>query len=323
MSGHWGIRNVVCAIALCATCFFAVTASRAEEPFPKAEPINYLIAFSAGGISDIFARAQQPLLEKELGQKVIISYKVGAGGAVAWSELVRSKPNGYYTAGFNIPHIILQPLERKDAGYTTSQIKPVMLFMDTPCVLAVRADSPYRTLEDLVRAQKEKPGSIIIGGCGNATSGHIASVMLNKLTQARFTYIPFPGTADLPPALLGNHVTAIMAFTTEAAQYSKDMRVLAVASMERDPKIDAPTFRELGYDIVEGSIRGLAVPPETPQERIDVLYKACAAVNADPGFAKKVTEMGFTLMNLDPRASQEFIDKKVEAYKAILKELKK
>lgn len=323
MSKHKSPKFFALLLALCAGCLLAAAPLRAEEPFPKAEPINYLIAFSAGGISDIFARAQQPLLEKELGQKVIISYKVGAGGAVAWSELVRSKPNGYYTAGFNIPHIILQPLERKDAGYQTSQIKPVMIFMDTPCVLAVRADSPYKTLEDLVKAQKEKPGSIIIGGCGNATSGHIASVMLNKLTQAKFAYIPFPGTADLPPALLGNHVTAIMAFTTEAAQYAKEMRVLAVASMQRDPKIDAPTFRELGYDIVEGSIRGLAVPPGTPQDRIDILYKACAAVNANPEFAKKVTEMGFTLMDMDPAASQEFIDKKVEDYKAILQELKK
>ena len=118
------------------------SASAADVQFPKNEPINYLIPFSAGGESDLFARLQQPYLEKELGQKVVVNYKIGAGGALGWSELVKSKPDGHSTAGINLPHIVLQPLQRKNAGYQTEDLKPVMIFHVTPCVLAVRADSP-------------------------------------------------------------------------------------------------------------------------------------------------------------------------------------
>lgn len=311
-------------VFICSLSIMAASISFAgDATFPKNEPITYLIPFSAGGESDLFARSQQPYLEKELGQKIIVNYKVGAGGALAWSELVNSPATGHYTAGINLPHIILQPLQRKNAGYKTADLKPVMIFHVTPCVLAVRADSPYKTLDDLLKAAREKPGSIIIGACGNATSGHIASVMLNKMAGLNIPYVPFPGTSDLPIALLGKHVTAIMAFTSGYSQYTKEMRVLAIASEERDPAIDAPTFKELGYDIVEGSFRGLAVPPATPDAVVDKLYQACAKTNADPDFARKAAGMGMTLLNMDPRQSADFIAKKTEEYKKILEDISK
>ena len=298
-------------------------ASAADVQFPKNEPINYLIPFSAGGESDLFARLQQPYLEKELGQKVVVNYKVGAGGALAWSELAQSKADGHSTVGINLPHIVLQPLQRKNAGYKTEDLKPVMIFHVTPCVLAVRADSPYKTLDDLIKAAKEKPGSVIMGGCGNATSGHLASVMFNKQSGLNLPYVPFPGTADLPIALLGNHVTAIMAFTSGYSQYTKEMRVLAIAADERDPNIDAPTFKELGYNIVEGSFRGLAVPPATPDAIVQKLYEACAKTNKDPVFRDKMGKMGMSPLDMDPKESAAFIAKKVEEYKVLLKDISK
>jgi tripartite-type tricarboxylate transporter receptor subunit TctC len=101
------------------------------------------------------------------------------------------------------------------------------------------------------------------------------------------------------------------------------MRVLAVATEKRFPTLpDVPTFKELGYDLVEGAYRGLAVPPKTPKELIDVLYKACAKVNADPEFSKKMIDMGFLLENYDPAASAKLIDKLTVEYKALLEDLK-
>lgn len=298
--------------------------AKADEAYPKAGPINYLIPFSAGGESDVFARAQQPYLEKELGQKVVVSYKVGAGGAIAWSELANSKPNGYYTVGTNIPHIILQPLQRKDAGYQTHDLKPVMTFHVTPCVLLVHKDSPYKTLKEFLDAAKAKPGSITIGGVGNATAGHIAVVsMLKQAGGIKMPYIPFPGTADLPPALMGKHVQAIMGFTTQATQYKNDMRPLAVAAETRFPGIDAPTFKEEGINLIEGSFRGLAVPKGTPDEIVNTLYQACAKINKIPEFVKKTTDMGMLLMDMGPKDTEKFFDEKIEQYKGILSELQK
>ena len=98
------------------------------------------------------------MLEEELGQKVVITYKPGAGGAVGWSELVRQKPDGYYMAGINIPHIILQPLANDDTGYRTDQIEPIVIFQSTPVGLAVRKDSGIRSLEEFIEKAKEKLG---------------------------------------------------------------------------------------------------------------------------------------------------------------------
>lgn len=288
------------------------------------KPISYLITFNPGGESDIFARAQQPHLEKALGQSVLISYKTGGGGSVGWSELVRSKPDGYSTAGFNLPHIVLQPLQRKNAGYQTEQINPVMIFLSTPSIIAVKNDSPYKTLGDLLKAAKEKPGAITLGGSGSNTPSHIAVVRLNKAAGVNISYVPFTGTGDVMPAFLGGHVTGLISFTSMGAQYSKEMRILAVATEERFPLFpEVPTLKELGFDIVEGAYRGLAVPPGTPKECIDVLYKACLAVNNDPKFAETMVKTGFLLENFDHEASKKLIAEKVELYKGILADLAK
>ena len=308
---------LLCALSL---CLFGVTVSQAAN-FPE-KPVTYLIPFNPGGESDIFARAQQPLMEKELGQSVLISYKTGGGGSVGWGELVRSRPDGYFSAGFNLPHIILQPLQRKSSGYQTKDIQPVMIFMSTPNILAVPKDSPIKNLDDFIKAAKAKPGAITLGGSGSNTANHLGVVSLNKLAGVNISYVPFTGTGDAMPAFLGGHVSGLMTYTTMGIQYKNDMNVLAVATEERFPGLpDVPTFKELGYNLVEGAYRGLAVPPKTPKALIDILYNACAKTNADPEFAKKMLDLGFNLENLDAEASSKLIDEKIETYKAVLADL--
>ncbi|MBP2676577.1 MAG: tripartite tricarboxylate transporter substrate binding protein, partial [Deltaproteobacteria bacterium] len=109
---------VLCLAALCLGA--GVRSAWSEvKPFPTRQ-ITYMVCFDPGGQSDREARRQQPLLEKLLGQKVIIDYKIGGGGALGWRELTKAKPDGYTMAGFNIPHVILQPLQQ-DVGYKTEQ----------------------------------------------------------------------------------------------------------------------------------------------------------------------------------------------------------
>ena len=316
------MMRLVSICAVIAVLVIGVSAVQAAN-FPE-KPVTYLIPFNPGGESDIFARAQQPIMEKSLGQSVLISYKTGGGGSVGWNELVRAKPDGYSAAGFNLPHIILQPLQRKSTGYATKQIVPVMIFMATPNILAVKKDSPYQTLDDLLKAAKAKPGSITLGGSGSNTANHLGLVRLNKVAGVNISYVPFTGTGDAMPAFLGGHVTGLMTYTTMGAQYKNDMRVLAVATEKRFPLFpDVPTFKELGYDVVEGAYRGLAVPPNTPKAVIDILYKACLAANEDPAFAKTMVDSGFLLETLDHDASTTLIDQKIEEYKAALTDLAK
>lgn len=314
------VKRIVTVLCVLGLCLFGAGLAQAAG-FPQ-KPVTYLIPFNPGGESDIFARAQQPLMEKELGQSVLISYKTGGGGSVGWGELVRSKPDGYYTAGFNLPHIILQPMQRKSSGYQTKDIQPVMIFMSTPNILAVQKDSPYKTLADFIEAAKAKPGAITLGGSGSNTANHLGVVRLNKLAGIKISYVPFTGTGDAMPAFLGGHVAGLMSYTTMGVQYKNDMRVLAVATEERFPGLpDVPTFKEQGYDLVEGAYRGLAVPPKTPKNIVDVLYGACYKTNINPEFVKKMTELGFNVENLDPEASNKLIDEKIAAYRDVLDDL--
>src|SRR5512136_295420 len=178
-----------------------------EPPYPTRQ-INYLICFDPGGQSDLVARLQQPHLEKILGQKVLIDYKVGGGGALGWRELVRAKPDGYTIAGFNIPHVILQPLQQ-EVGYKTEQIEPVAIFQRTPLAITVLNTSPFKTMQDLVDYAKKNPGAVTLGGSGTFTGYQMATLRLEKLTGARYTYVPFNGSAPQITAWLGGHVTAI------------------------------------------------------------------------------------------------------------------
>ena len=133
-------RVAVLAILLLAVAALLSPDSAFAQAYPTRQ-ISYLICFDPGGQSDREARRQQPHLDKILGQKVIIDYKVGGGGALGWRELVRAKPDGYTVGGFNIPHVILQPLQQ-EVGYKTEQIEPVVVFQRTPLGLAVLDTSP-------------------------------------------------------------------------------------------------------------------------------------------------------------------------------------
>jgi tripartite-type tricarboxylate transporter receptor subunit TctC len=299
---------------------FAGEVAAAEYP---SKPITYIICFNPGGESDITARFQEPVLKKLLGVDVVITYKIGGGGSVGWSELIRSKPDGYTIAGHNLPHIVLQPLERGDAGYKTLDLKSIYFFESTPDLLVVRQDSPYKTVKDLVDyAKKNPPGVVTVGGSGSSTANDLGTTMLNKAAGIKLTYIPFGGTGSAVPALLGGHVTALMTYSTMGIQYAGKFRPLAIASEERMAVLkDVPTFRELGYNIVEGAYRGVAAPPGTPDAIIKTLANAFDKTMKDPEVKKKMDQNGFKTEYMGPEESLALVKKKMVEYEAIMKEL--
>jgi len=315
------MKRFLAALTVMVVSVCGVVPALAEYP---EKSINYIIPFSPGGESDVFARAQQPHMEKALKQSILIHYNLGGGGSLAWQDLAKAKPDGYMTAGFNLPHIILQPMFRKNAGFQTEDIVPVMIFMTTPNVLAVRKDSPYKTFQDILAAVKAKPGTITIGGTGSQTASHAGTILLNKRAGVNFAYVPFGGTSDSMTALMGGHVDGLMVHTSTVMSYLDQVRVLAVATRERFAGMpDVPTFQELGYPNYEGSTRGLAVPPSTPRAIIDKLYQVCRDTNKDPGFAATFIKNGFVLLDINPDESVRFIKNMEQEYLGIREELTK
>jgi tripartite-type tricarboxylate transporter receptor subunit TctC len=287
-----------------------------ETPYPTRQ-INYLICFDPGGQSDRVARLQQPHLEKSLGQKVLIDYKVGGGGALGWRELVRAKPDGYLVAGFNIPHTILQPLQQ-EVGYKTEQINPISLFQRTPLGLAVLDTSPYKTLQQLIDFGKKNPGALTIGGSGTFSGYHMASLRFEKLTGVKVTYVPFTGSAPQMAAFLGGHLAAIFGASDDLTRFKDKTRVLAFATETRFSGYpDVPTMKEAGFDMSEAVDRGVAAPPKTPDYIVKKLESAYVQAAKHPDVVAEMKKQGFIPIAMGHKESKAYLAKMTVIYKEL------
>jgi tripartite-type tricarboxylate transporter receptor subunit TctC len=308
------------AVAIGAAALPAACRGANAAPYPSRQ-LTYLVAFDPGGQSDREARRQQPLLQQYLGRPVVIDYKVGGSGALGWSEIAHGRPDGYTFVGVNVPHIILQPLQQ-DTGYETAHLVPIVIFQRTPIALVVAPASPLRTLDDLIQAARDKPGSITIGGSGTLTSPHVATEQLNKISGVRTTYVPFSGSAPAITAFLGGHTVANFAFSDDLVRYREQMRILAIATEARFPVFpDVPTFRELGIDIVEAVDRGVAVARGVPAAAVTKLEEAFLRIANDPAIQQAQAKEGFVPVAMGSQAARQYIEERTAYYKQILREL--
>jgi len=293
----------------------AVFAAGAQSAFAYPErPIEYIISFSPGGESDIAARTQQPFFKEKFGQQLIIRYEPGQGGARAWSELNAYKPDGYTIMGVNLPHIVLQPA-RGDVGYGTDEIESVYWFHYTPDAIVVKADSPFKTLQDLIDFAKENPGRVVFSGSGRGSANHLAQVRFDRMAGIETSYVPFKGTGASNTALLGEQVAAAWGYTTSAAAIGDRARILALAAEKRHPEYpNTPTFKELGFDLVSGAYRGIAVPKGTPRRIKKKLSDMIGEINADPEFQKQMEDRGFVIVDVPLEKTEAFMKEKSEAY---------
>ena len=288
----------------------------AAQGYPDRQ-VNYVIPFNAGGESDVAARLQQPVFERLTGQPMVIQYMAGAGGAQAWSQLNTMEADGYTVMGTNLPHIILQPMAQ-DVGYQTDDIANVYFFQYTPHALLVPAASQFQTLEDFVAFAKENPAAVTVGGSASRSANEVAKVQLDDAAGITTTYIPFSGTAPSMAALAGGQVMAGFSYTTAALSQGENVRVLAVATEERVPSFpDVPTFKELGYDIVGGAYRGVAVPGDTPEEVRQQISDRLDAVNKDPEFRQKMEDGGFVVIDVPLGEVAAFMDERKAEYEAV------
>lgn len=283
--------------------------------------VNYIIPFNAGGESDITARYQQPYFKDATGQDLIVQYLPGAGGAQAWSGLNGYNGDGMTIMGTNLPHIVLQPL-LQDPGYQTDDITNVYMFHFTPDALLVQKDSPFQSVQDVIEAATQNPGSVIAGGTGTNSANHVANQVFTNETGAETTYIPYSGTGATESGLLGGEVDVLWGYTTVAARQADSVRMLAVATDERHPLFpDVPTFKELGIDMVGGAYRGIAVPSSTPEELRQQLSDTIGKINADPEFRKRMEADGYAMIDVPYQEMAAFMADRKAAYEKVAEQL--
>ena len=279
----------------------AVTgAATAQQDFPN-KPIQMMVAFPAGGSTDIAARIVGSIAEKALGQPIVIVNRGGAGGQIGWTELVRQKPDGYYLGFINLPAtntVILDP-ERK-AIFTEKDFTPIINQVLDPGVIWVRADSPYKTVQDLIDAAKKSPGTIRAATTGILSDDHLAILMTEEAAPGvKFRLVHLEGgAAQFKEIMAGNVDVAYdnVGSIVKRVQ-SGEVRALAVMDDVRSKFLpDVPTMKELGFPtVISSSTRGVAGPKGMPTPLVAKLRDVLKKAMEDPDHVKKLEEQGLAI----------------------------
>ena len=293
--------------------FFSITAVQAQTCPDR--NLNYWQAFPAGGESDLSARHQQVVLKKKCPAiETVIQYKPGAGGGLMWAQMNALAGDGSNVIGINLPHIVFQPLEGQ-VQYKTDEVTPVYWFHYTPDALVVAESSPIKTFQDYLNFIKAEPGKLSLGGSGLNSANHAAHERLNAIYGTKTTYVPFKGTGDMSIAVIGGHVGGAWSNTAFPVNNRGKVRALAVAMEKRHPLLpDAPTFRELGIDWVDGTYRGIGVPKSTPADVKKRLSDLWRTLNMDPEMKELGLKSGFELVNVGVNDMDAFMAGKIQLY---------
>ena len=306
-------------LAVAAALSTATATMIMADDFPSGK-VDYIVPFGPGGESDVTARLQQPFFKKLFGEDLVVSYKPGGGGAVGWSQLNSMAGDGTKIMGINLPHIVIKPFTG-DVGFKTSDITAVYIFHYTPDAIVVRADSDFKSLQDMIDYAKANPKKLIFSGSGKGTANHLAQVKFDQITGITTTYVSFKGTGAAVTALLGGQVKAEWGYTTIGAKQGDKVRMLAVAMEKRHPSFpNVPTFKELGFNLVSGAYRGIAVPNSATEDTRKAVSDAIGAINADADFQKQMIEGGFALIDVGYGVNMDaFIWEKATGYIAAAK----
>lgn len=266
--------SLVLALVMVSFALVGAGCSMGGKKFPK-KPITLLIPWTPGSASDLAVRSIAKYAEKELGQPITPVNKDGANGATCWAELAAAKPDGYTIGLVTFDIMTNQATGRSPTKYNGFDY--LLQFTTQPMGIGVRSDSPYKTLDDLIKAAKAKPSAITAGT--TAIGGVIYQVlgMLEKAVGVKFRAVPFQGSSEINAAALGKQVDVWVNTFGLPDQYVKDgtFRLLAVSSEKRIARFsEVPTFKELGYDIVHESFRTVAVPKGVPEDVKKVLADA-------------------------------------------------
>lgn len=290
------------AIILAST--LTVFAPWAKAAYPE-RPITLIVAYGAGGSTDITARTLAGYIEKHLGNdaRIVVMNRPGAGGEIGFSAVADAAADGY-TLGFcNTPNAVTIPIERQ-ARYSLGRLDPLAGLIRDPGVFAVHADSEIKTLADLIAFAKTQPRKVTVGTTGIGSDDHLAMLMVQRQANVVFTNVPFGSDAETSRSLLGRHIVVSAMNLSEVQRMSGDpLRVLGVMSSDRDAMAPTlPTFKEQGFDVVMSAGRGLVAPKGLPADIRAKLVDAITKAANDPEFQKKATETYQPVHFLDSEA---------------------
>lgn len=279
-----------------------------DAAYPS-KPVEIIVAYKAGGGTDVGARVLASEAEKNFGKPLVIINREGSDGELGYTELAQAKPDGYTIGFINLPTFVSLTLER-DTKYKIDDVVPILNHVYDAGVIAVQTSSEWNTIEEFVDYAKANPGDLTISNNGTGASNHIGAAHFEHEAGIDVTHVPFGGSTDMLAALRGGHVKATVAKISEVASLvnSGELRILASFTEERLENFpDVPTLKEKGYDILFGSARALVAPKDTPQEIVDYLHDKFKAAIESPEHMEKAANADLPIMYMSPEELGEYI----------------
>ena len=300
-----------------------------KSSFPeKGKAVTVIVGSNAGGSSDVGARLLSPGIEKALGTPVQVVNKPGAGWQVGLTELASSKPDGY-TIGYTImPQtntIYLDP--ERQAVFNRASFQPLGMQVVDPGVIAVRAESKYQTIKDLIDDAKANPGKITASTTGILGDDHLSLLRTQKAADIKFATVHFDGGAPSITALLGGHVDVNFNNVGDYMSHVKSGKVRILAILDDKESKYYPGVKTLeeqtGIKLYSASSRGISMPVGAPKEVVDTLASAIKQAWDQPDHQTKMDEQALSLRYMSPAEMGKLWDDWDSELPALIEEVKK
>jgi tripartite-type tricarboxylate transporter receptor subunit TctC len=308
------MKRLALAVAIAALAPLAVQAAYPERP------IKMIVPWPAGGDTDNIFRPFAPLLQKHIGQTVVIANVAGASGTRGAKEAKDSPPDGYTI--YSMHDYIHSTYYTGVADVNYTDFEPVCMISSTASVLTASPKTPWSDWKGLVADARANPGKISVGATLGSTS-HFFPALIEKAAGIKFKYVSYEGLAPRMNAILGGHIDLTDSNMTQKGKVEAgQLKFIAIATEKRNPEMPSvPTLKELGINVVYDVNRGLTVPKGTPPDVLAKLESSCAAAAKEPAFAEAMKKQATDVRFMDRKTYAEWLKKNDDLNKGLAKDL--
>jgi tripartite-type tricarboxylate transporter receptor subunit TctC len=313
-------------LVLSATGLLSAQAQSNTPTYP-AKPITMVVPFPPGGVADIVARPVAEAMGRDLGQAVIIENKPGAGGGIGMGFVAHAKPDGY-TLLMALSSLSVLPQADTVLGrnplFLHKDLRALARFTADPTVLAVKADSPWRTTQEFIEDAKKRPGAISFGSSGNFGTMHVPMEILSQQSGIQLNHIPYTGAGPAVVALLGGQIDAVSTGPATVVQHIKSGKLRALAhwgNVRLEALPDTSSLKDQKINAEYAQWSGLFIPSATPEALAQRVRSAAKAAALDPKVIEAIQNAGSPMAYLDAPEFERYLGEDIKRMTEVVKKM--